>query len=304
MSEKKKILYLLDADPLPSPFDINVAYDAGYDIVVPLGGIDEWNIVRIIEDAMFSRGQKNAMYTKIFLNGSNHAQLKRILDIARETMIPGFELTTMIDPRGGYTTGATLVAQVEANLKLIGKNSLKDCKVLVLGGTGMVGQTVSVICAKNGAKTTLCSRSLERAERTVNELNQTYGLKLIPKMMGDELHRVQLCEDKNLIFTCGAPGVQLITATTLSKIPENKIYADSNAVPPLGIEGIDPMWKAMEYEKSYIYGALSTGQIKLKVEKLVLKEMMDASGFEIFSFMEYYDYAKEIFQREKNKEKN
>ncbi len=296
------ILYLLDSDPIPSPFDINVAYDAGYDVVVPLGGISESNINRIIEDAMFSRGEKGAKDTKIFLNGSNHAQLKRILDIARESMIPGFELATCIDPRGGYTTGATLVAQVEANLNLIKKNSLKECKVIVLGGTGMVGQTVSVLCAKAGAKTTLCSRTQERAERAANELNSTYNLKIIPKMMGDEFQRIGLCEDKNLIFTCGAPGVQMISATTLQKIPENKIYADANVVPPLGIEGIDPMWKGMEYEKSYIFGSLSTGKIKLKVEKLVLQEMMEASGFEIFSFLEYYDYAKEIIARKKKKE--
>jgi len=294
------ILYLLDTDPLPSPFDINVAYDAGYDVVIPMGGITEWNITRLIEDAMFSRGEKGAKYTKVFLNGSNHAQLKRILDITRESMIPGFELTTCIDPRGGYTTGATLVAQVESNLDLIGKKNLKDCKVIIFGGTGMVGQTVSVLCAKSGAETTLCSRSQERAERAVHELNITYDIELIPELMGDELRRVQLCQDKNLIFTCGAPGVQLISATTLQKISEYKIYADANAVPPLGIEGIDPMWRAMEYEKSYIFGALSMGQIKLKVEKLVLQEMMEASGFEVYSFLEYYTYAKEIIQRKKD----
>lgn len=298
------ILYLLDTDPLPSPFDINVAYDAGYDIVVPMGGINEWNIVRIIEDAMFSRGEKGAKNTKIFLNGSNHAQLKRILDIARESMIPGFELTTCIDPRGGYTTGATLVAQVEAYLHLIEKKSLKDCKVIIFAGTGMVGQTVSVLCAKGGAETTLLSRSQERAERAANELNMTYRVDIKPEAMGDEIHRVELCEDKNLVFTCGAPGVQLISATTLQKIPENKIYADANAVPPLGIEGIEPMWKGVEYENSYIFGALSTGQVKLKVEKTVLQEMMDASGFEIFSFLEYYDFAKEIIERKKNKKKS
>jgi hypothetical protein len=165
----------------------------------------------------------------------------------------------------------------------------------------MVGQTVSVLCSKAGAKTILCSRTQERAERAANELNLNYNLKIIPEMMGDEIHRIQLCKDKNLIFTCGAPGVQLISATTLQKIDDNKIYADANVVPPLGIEGIDPMWKGMEYEKSYIFGSLSTGQIKLKVEKLVLKEMMEASGFEIFSFLEYYDYAKEILQKQKNK---
>ena len=162
------ILYLLDADSHPSPFDINVAYDCGYDIVVPMGKVTENNVRQLVEDAMFSRGEKGTKFTKIFLNGSNHAQMKRIFEIAQESLTPGFELTIMIDPRGGYTTGAALVAQVESDLHLIGKKELKDCKAIVFGGTGMVGQTVAVLCAKNGAETTLLSRTQERAERTVS----------------------------------------------------------------------------------------------------------------------------------------
>ncbi|MHA1109558.1 MAG: methylene-tetrahydromethanopterin dehydrogenase N-terminal domain-containing protein [Promethearchaeota archaeon] len=304
MSDKKMILYMLDADPHPSPFDINVAYDCGYDVVIPMGKITENNIRKLIEDAMFSRGEKGSKFTKVFLNGSNHAQIKRILKIARESMIPGFELTICIDPRGGYTTGAALVAQVESDLGLIGKKELKDCKAVVFGGTGMVGQTVAILCAKNGTETTILSRSLERAEYTAEELNRMYDIQLKPQAMGDELERAKICSDKDLIFTCGSAGVQLISATTLQKIPDNKIYADSNAVPPLGIEGIDNYWKAMEYEKSYIYGALSIGKVKLKVEKLTLKEMMDAPGYDTYSFMEFYEYAKEIIQRKKDKKKN
>ncbi len=297
------ILYLLDADPHPSPFDINVAYDSGYDIVVPMGKVTENNIRQLIEDAMFSRGGNGSKFTKIFLNGSNHAQLKRILDIARESMIPGFELTMCIDPRGGYTTGATIVAQIESDLNLIGKKTLSECKAIVFGGTGMVGQTVATLCAKNGADTTILSRSQERAQRAAEELSRMYDIRLTAHAMGDELQRAKLCEDKDLIFTCGSAGVQLISAITLQKIPDNKIFADSNAVPPLGIEGIDTYWKAMEYENSYIYGALSIGKIKLKVEKLTLKEMMTAPNYETYSFMEYYEFAKEVILRNKEKEK-
>ena len=35
----KKLLFLLDTDPLPNTFDIVVAYDAGVDHVTPLAGV-------------------------------------------------------------------------------------------------------------------------------------------------------------------------------------------------------------------------------------------------------------------------
>jgi methylene-tetrahydromethanopterin dehydrogenase len=222
-------------------------------------------------------------------------------------MVPPFELTILVDPRGGYTTGASIVAQVDSDLEIIGKKELKDCKVVVFGGTGMVGQTVSVLCSKAGAETTLCSRSQERAETVCKELNKIYGTACIPKAQGNEEERVTLCMDKDLIFTCGTAGVQILTIEMLKKLPRGKICADANAVPPLGIENIDPLWKAVESEEVkpgiFFYGALSIGDIKLKVEKLALQEMMEAAGFDTFSFVEFYDYAKEIILRRKKKKK-
>ncbi|MHA1729010.1 MAG: methylene-tetrahydromethanopterin dehydrogenase N-terminal domain-containing protein, partial [Promethearchaeota archaeon] len=161
MSEKKKILYLFDADEWASPFDINVGYDAGFDAVIPFGGVKPDRIRSLIEDAMFSRGVDGATCTKIFLNGSDLDEVRELLKVARESMVDPFNLSVFVDPRGGYTTGASLVAQVEAYLDSIGKSALSECKVAVYGGTGPVGQVVSVLCAKYGADTTLLSRKQE-----------------------------------------------------------------------------------------------------------------------------------------------
>ena len=36
--ERKRLLYLVSSDPLVSPFDVNMAADAGYQLVVPYAG--------------------------------------------------------------------------------------------------------------------------------------------------------------------------------------------------------------------------------------------------------------------------
>ncbi|MCP4764160.1 MAG: hypothetical protein GY870_20475 [archaeon] len=310
MSEKKKILYLLDADEWASPFDINVGYDAGFDVVIPYGNVKPDKIGTLIEDAMFSRGLDpieggvGVAFTKIFLNGSNLEEIRELLANAQKAMVPPFQMSIFVDPRGGYTTGATMVAQVEAYLDKIGKNTLSECKVAVYGGTGPVGQVVSVLCAKAGAETTLLSRRKEKAERISKTLNELYGVSFIPDENGDDAHRVEVCKDKDLIFACGTAGVQMLSVDILKQLPTNKILADVNAVPPLGIEGVNVNKKNKEHKQvpgMICHGALSVGDVKLKVEKKGLKALMTAPGSKVYEFFDFYDSAKKVYAKKKAK---
>ncbi|MHA1869706.1 MAG: methylene-tetrahydromethanopterin dehydrogenase N-terminal domain-containing protein [Promethearchaeota archaeon] len=313
MSDKKYILYLLDADEWASPFDINVAYDAGFDVVVPYGNVKPDKVRRLIEDAMFSRGldpledeKFGVGFTRIFLNGSNLDEVRELLKNAKNSMVPPFELPVFVDPRGGYTTGATMVAQVEAYLDRIGKKSLSECKIAVYGGTGPVGQVISVLCAKNGAEVTLLSRRKEKAERISKTLSDLYNVSFIPEENGDDAHRVEVCKDKDIIFTCGTAGVQMLSLNVLKQLPKNKILADANAVPPLGIEGIDVNKKNKEHKDCsglYYHGALSVGDVKLKVEKKGLKALMKAPGNKVFDFFDFFDIAKEIYKKKRQSKK-
>jgi len=44
-------------DPMPnaSPFDINMAVDAGYDVVLPYSNVELWQVNGLVQDAIFSR---------------------------------------------------------------------------------------------------------------------------------------------------------------------------------------------------------------------------------------------------------
>ena len=49
-----------------------------------------------------------------------------------------------------------------------------------------------------------------------------------------------------------------------------KILVDLNAVPPMGIEGIEMMDKAKELDGRIVYGAIGVGGTKMKIHKAAI----------------------------------
>src|SRR6266487_407406 len=116
--ERKRLLYLVSSDPRVSPFDINMAYDAGFDAVVPYPSVDVGMVPGLVQDIMFSRGAKGARFSSVFFSGSS--------------LFPPFLLGLMIDPKGAYTTAAALVARVAALARTRGPGELPGVRVVVL----------------------------------------------------------------------------------------------------------------------------------------------------------------------------
>ena len=68
-TERPYILHMFTSTPQMSPFDVNMAADAGYQIVVPYCNVDEDSVVQLTQDAIFSRGPKGVSRTGIFIGG-------------------------------------------------------------------------------------------------------------------------------------------------------------------------------------------------------------------------------------------
>ena len=64
--EKPNILHLFTPAAQASPFDVNMAYDAGYQAVVPYTGMRVADVTTLTQDAIFSRGPKGVKRTGIF----------------------------------------------------------------------------------------------------------------------------------------------------------------------------------------------------------------------------------------------
>src|ERR1700738_1600383 len=137
-----------------SPFDVNMALDAGFDSVTPYTGVTLDDITPLVQDAMFSRSPRDSVHT-----GAEDAVLALdMLDQLRKTLLKPFEISAFAGPAGSFTTAAAMVACVEKILKQKKAKALGQTKIVIFGGTGPVGYTCGVIAAKEGAEATLAGR--------------------------------------------------------------------------------------------------------------------------------------------------
>ncbi len=275
--DRKRLLYLLSSDPRVSPFDINMAYDAGFDAVIPYASVDVGMVSGLVQDIMFSRGAKGARFSSLFFSGSNVARAESMLQAARRTLFPPFLMGLMIDPKGGYTTAAALVARVTLVDRGRRPGVTGRLKVLVAAGTGGVGKAAAALLARAGASVTLTSRSQASAAAAAQEIADLFGATVEPRTAGGEAERAALAAQADIVLATGAAGVQLLSKQSLDALKGPKVLADVNAVPPHGLEGVRPQDAGTEIAPGLLaIGAMAVGELKFKVESTLLKDLLTA----------------------------
>ena len=275
--EKPFILHMLTAARHASPFDVNMACDAGYDIVVPYTEVSLDDVESLAQDAIFSRGPKGARRTGIYIGGRDIGVAADMLKAARKAMVPPFEVSVFADPSGAFTTAAALIACVERQLRRAHQASLRDQHVVVLGGTGPVGAVAAVLAAQAGAKTTIASRNLAHARSKVDDLRARYGVSPAPAAASTAAERQSIVKEASVILACGAPGVTLLSAQDLEMCSALLVVADVNAVPPAGVDGVGAMDDGVAVTaasgKAVGIGALAVGNVKYQTQRSMLEAM-------------------------------
>jgi methylene-tetrahydromethanopterin dehydrogenase len=275
--EKRFILHMLTAARHVSPFDVNMACDAGYDVTVPYTNVGLDDVASLTQDAIFSRGPKGARRTGIYIGGRDIGVAADMLEAARKAMVPPFEVSVFTDPSGAFTTAAALIACVERRLRAGHQASLQGQNVLVLGGTGPVGAVAAVLSAQSGARVTIASRKLEHARAVVDDLRARYDVSATPAQFAPGASRASLVAETTVILACGAPGVQLLGKADLESAKRVLVVADVNAVPPAGVEGVGAMDDGARLEggsgRALGIGALAVGNVKYQTERSMLEGM-------------------------------
>src|SRR5258706_3414427 len=85
--EKPYILHLFTPMAQASPFDVNMAYDAGYDAVVPYTQVALDQVAPLTQDVIFSRGPKGVRRSGIFIGGRGNGLPADMLSAARKAMV-------------------------------------------------------------------------------------------------------------------------------------------------------------------------------------------------------------------------
>jgi methylene-tetrahydromethanopterin dehydrogenase len=272
---RKHLLYIVSSDPLVSPFDINMAYDAGFDAVLPYAGVTAGAMSGLTQDMMFSRGPKGARATALFVSSSDPGEAEAMLRAADAALFDPFRIGLMVDPRGGYSTAAALIAKSAAILRVRGRSGLQGARVLILGGTGGVGRAAAALAAADGARVVLASRTLERASGATRQIRELFGAEVLAEAAVDEKGRARLAREADLILATGSAGVTLLGSATVQGLGGPILLADVNAVPPAGIEGVQPKDDGAEARPGVVtLGAMAVGDLKMKVEAVLLAELM------------------------------
>jgi len=293
--ERPYILHMFTPGRQMSPFDINMAADAGYQIVVPYCGVETDGIAGLTQDTIFSRSPKGLLRTGIFIGGRDVLQAADMLDRAKASMFKPFVVSLMADPSGAFTTAAAMVACVEAALAGQHAQGLDGRRVVILGGTGPVGRIAGVIAAQTGAQVFLSSRGgTDAAEAVAGETGKRFGVSLRGVAGGDQAAVRASIVDADVLLACAPAGVQVVSAEMLTFAKQLKVAADVNAVQPEGIAGVGAMdnAKPLSGTSAVGIGALAIGNVKYQTQQRLLVQMHEAEAPAMLSFTQAFATAR------------
>ena len=73
MSEPRLILHFITPLKNVSPFDVNMAADAGFEVIVPYSDVDLKEVTGLVQDAMFSRAPQDGKRTGVLIGGASRS---------------------------------------------------------------------------------------------------------------------------------------------------------------------------------------------------------------------------------------
>jgi methylene-tetrahydromethanopterin dehydrogenase len=293
---KPKILHMLDPRANVSPFDVNMAVDAGYEVVVPYSGVAAEDVAGLVQDAIFSRPPGRYKETGVFIGGHDVNLAADMLERAGSAMVPPFEVAVLADPNGAYTTSAALVALLEKHLHARNGVGLEGRSVQVLGG-GPVGLCTAVLVAREGGRprlVRLTEMTPAKAE-PVERFAHRYGVEIPWTTGSDDAEKHAALESAEVAVCCAKAGVQVLSAELLARCGKLVVAADVNAVPPSGIEGLEVTGDGAELSCGALgIGALAIGGVKYGVQRGLLERMMSADRAVVLDFPDAFDLARDM----------
>jgi methylene-tetrahydromethanopterin dehydrogenase len=203
-----------------------------------------------------------------------------MLNRAKAAMVPPFEISVFADPSGAITTAAAMIACIELCVKNKTGDSLEGKSMHIIGGTGPVGVCAGIIAANCGAEVyLLSSRGLDVAQEFAEENNGKFNVNMKGGDGSNDESRGKMIQSADIVIGSAKAGLQVLSKTQLEKAENLIVAADANAVPPLGIEGVEinDMGKELDFtpKKAVGIGALAMGNVKYKVHYRMFEMMKE-----------------------------
>ncbi len=295
---KKNILHMISPQENVSPFDVNMACDAGYDVVIPYTSVNLTDVKGLVQDAIFSRSPSDAKKTGIFICGKDASLALDMMDTAKKSMVPPFEISVFPDPAGSFTTAAAMVACTEKTLREKYQTDLKDKKIMIYGGKGIVGGISAIMCAQHGSDCTIIGYDgIKNVQKKAEEYKARFSVDIIPGDGSTDEMNSSFLPDADVIFCAARAGTQVLNIEQLKIARNALVLADVNAVPPAGLEGVG----INDDDKKHPCGGLSigpltSGDVKVKTQYKMFKKMCSTDKPLYLNFDEALRTAREILK--------
>ncbi|MEP6574487.1 MAG: methylenetetrahydrofolate dehydrogenase, partial [Gemmatimonadota bacterium] len=173
---------------------------------------------------------------------------------------------------GSNTTAVAAVVKIEQTV-----GDVRGKKAAVIAGTGPVGLRAAGLMARDGAEVLITSRKPDDGERAKQAITARFGVSVQYKVLREPADAAAVVEGAEILLNCGPAGVMLIPKDAWTNRPSLKVAVDLNAVPPLGIEGIDVNDDGVKREGVLVFGALGIGNFKTKLHKACVDRLFTRS---------------------------
>ncbi len=296
MSQPTPILHMLSPQKHVSPFDVNMAADAGFKVIIPYINVEGSEITGLVQDAIFSRPPDYGRRTGFFFGGKDAIQALDMIQSAKDALVPPFQVSTFADPAGSFTTAAGMVACVEKVLKEKHNRGWDGINVTIFGATGVVGFASAVIAALEGAKVKMVAhRGVERVFKAAEAAKERFGVDMEPVPGDTPEKKAAIVADAEVVFAAAAAGVQVLSTAELQSAKNLLVTADVNAVPPPGVEGMDLFMNGDVLPgctRTSGVGPLAIGDIKYKTQAGLFTRMLNDSEALHLDFRDAFKLAR------------
>jgi hypothetical protein len=266
----RKLLLHLDTSVHPSAFDRIVALDGGADEVLSYGAVTPDAVRDLVHGAIFTRGPRDLHNTAIFIGGTDIAAGERLLAAAAKAFFGPMRVSVMLDSNGANTTAVAAVAKLQ---RAIGDVSGR--RAVVTASTGPVGMRAAGLLARAGADLVVTSRRPDGGASVAEAIQARFGAAVRPVTMAGASQAASVLEGAELLLNAGGAGVCLVPRDAWAGRSGLRAIADVNAVPPLGIEGIEVTDNGADRNGVTTFGALGVGGLKMKIHKACIARLFE-----------------------------
>ena len=294
--QKVSILHLITSAKNASPFDVNMAYDAGFEKIMPYTNVALNEIEALTQDAMFSRSPSGIKREALFFGGRDIHVALEMQKTAVMSMFTPFEMSTMTDPSGAFTTAAAMIAKIDAHFKL-NHQTLAQQTIAIFGASGTVGSTAALIAAAQSATVHLVAhRDVVQMQAYADSLHEKYGFNLVVVDGTNDAVKTQTLNAATVAICAAVAGLRVLETPHFAQSKTLRVIADVNAVAPSGAAGVEVMSDGALIAETNIhgFGALKIGQLKYKTQQKLLQNMLASDTPLHVDFNDAFEVARDL----------